>query len=212
VIFLANHQSEADPQCVSLMFELAGFGREAEQIHYVAGHKVTTDPLAIPFSLGRNLICIHSKKHIDVDPELKGEKQKQNVRAMGRMLEVMKSGGGMIWVAPSGGRDRRDVESGEVPIAEFDGKTLDMFRLMARKSKVATHFYPMSMATYDLCPPPDETVSGTGEERNVRFGSIGLCVGEEVVNEGGLDKRHDFLELAMERVEGDYNRLRKELK
>ena len=62
VVFLANHQSEADPQVVSCCLELAGERQAAEDMVYVAGHKVTTDPLAIPFSMGRNLICIHSKK------------------------------------------------------------------------------------------------------------------------------------------------------
>lgn len=60
VVFFANHQSEADPQVMSIMLEKAGYANLASQIVYVAGHKVTTDPLAIPFSMGRNLICIHS--------------------------------------------------------------------------------------------------------------------------------------------------------
>jgi glycerol-3-phosphate O-acyltransferase len=79
---------------------------------------VTTDALAIPFSMGRNLICIHSKKHIDADAGKKGEKQRQNLQSMSAMLELMKAGGLGIWVAPSGGRDRRDVETGEVPVAK----------------------------------------------------------------------------------------------
>ena len=45
VVFFANHQSEADPQVMSMMLEKAGFKAEAEKIVYVAGHKVTTDPL-----------------------------------------------------------------------------------------------------------------------------------------------------------------------
>ena len=76
VVFLANHQSEADPQVVSLILESAGYTL-AEDMTFLAGHKVTTDALAIPFSMGRNLLCIHSKKHIDADPELKDVKQKQ---------------------------------------------------------------------------------------------------------------------------------------
>jgi glycerol-3-phosphate O-acyltransferase len=45
VVFFANHQSEADPQVMSIMLEMAGYGKEAESVIYVAGHKVTTDPL-----------------------------------------------------------------------------------------------------------------------------------------------------------------------
>ena len=171
VVFLANHQSEADPQVVSAGLEAIGYGDLAAQIVYVAGHKVTTDALAIPFSMGRNLICIHSKKHLDSDPDTKEEKGRQNRMAMSAMLEMFKNEKGVcIWVAPSGGRDRRDLETGEVPLAKFDQKTVDLFRLMARKSKVPTHFHPMSMVSYDLCPPPDGLDSGVGEERNVRYG------------------------------------------
>jgi glycerol-3-phosphate O-acyltransferase len=45
VVFFANHQSEADPQVMSIMLEMAGYKKEAEEVIYVAGHKVTTDPL-----------------------------------------------------------------------------------------------------------------------------------------------------------------------
>lgn len=140
VVFLANHQSEADPQVVSCLFEKAGpqYGKLASDITYVAGHKVTTDPLAIPFSMGRNLLCIHSKKHIDSDPDTKPAKSKQNMAAMNEMLQGLKDGGMAIWVAPSGGRDRRNVSSNKIPVATFDQKTVDMFRLMGNKSKRPT--------------------------------------------------------------------------
>ncbi|OEU18901.1 acyltransferase, partial [Fragilariopsis cylindrus CCMP1102] len=180
VVFFANHQSEADPQVMSAMLEKVGFCDEASRINYVAGHKVTTDALAIPFSMGRNLICIHSKKHIDTDPETKTSKSKQNLQAMGGMLKKLKAGGCLLWVAPSGGRDRRDVESGKTPIAPFDSKTIDMFRLMGRKSKVKTHYYPLAMVSYELCPPPDFIEAGVGEQRNFRFVPVGIKVGEEI--------------------------------
>lgn len=212
VVFLANHQSEADPQVVSCMLEKVGYGPQAEQITYVAGHKVTTDPLAIPFSMGRNLVCIHSKKHIDSDPDTKPLKQKQNLLAMGGMLNKLKEGGCCLWVAPSGGRDRRNVETGEVPIADFDSKTIDMFRLMGNKSKVPTHYYPLAMVTYDLCPPPDYIEAGVGEQRNVRFVPVGIACGTEVESVGGLEKRHEFCDNAFAACQADYERLLAELK
>jgi glycerol-3-phosphate O-acyltransferase len=173
---------------------------------------VTTDPLAIPFSMGRNLVCIHSKKHIDSDPESKPLKQKQNLLAMGGMLKQLKEGGCTLWVAPSGGRDRRNVETGEVPIADFDSKTLDMFRLMGNKSKVKTHYYPLAMVTYDLCPPPDYIEAGVGEQRNVRFVPVGIACGAEVESVGGLEKRHEFCDNAFVACQADYERLLEELK
>ena len=212
VVFLANHQSEADPQVTSSCLELAGYEQQAADMLYVAGHKVTTDPLAIPFSMGRNLICIHSKKHIDADPETKPVKQRQNMKAMNAMLGAMKEGGALIWVAPSGGRDRRDVETGEVPLAPFDSKTIDMFRLMGNKSKVPTHYYTFAMVSYDLCPPPDFVEAGVGESRNVRFVPVGIAVGEELESVGGLEKRHEFCENAMDQCQADYDRLLEVLK
>jgi glycerol-3-phosphate O-acyltransferase len=207
VVFLANHQSEADPQVVSACLELAGFGPQAADMIYVAGHKVTTDPLAIPFSMGRNLICIHSKKHIDADPETKPVKQRQNLKAMNALLSSLKTGGACIWVAPSGGRDRRNVETGHVPIAPFDSKTIDMFRLMGNKSKVPTHYYTFAMVSYDLCPPPDTVDAGTGETRNVRFAPVGVAIGPELPNVGGLESRHAFCETAVAQCQADYERL-----
>ena len=207
VVLLANHQSEADPQVVSAGLEREGFHELAESMIYVAGHKVTTDPLAVPFSMGRNLLCIHSKKHIDADPESKPMKQKQNLRAMNGLLGKLKQGGTLLWVAPSGGRDRRDVETGEVPLAPFDNKTIDIFRLMGTKSKVPTHYYTLAMVSYDLCPPPDFVVPGVGEPRNVRYVPIGLYFGKEVESVGGLEHRQTFSRHAMEQCTEDYEAL-----
>lgn len=211
VILFANHQSEADPQVMSTCLEMVGYGKQAADMVYVAGHKVTTDPLAVPFSMGRNLICIHSKKHIDADPESKPIKQRQNLEAMSAMLNLLKKGGCLLWVAPSGGRDRRNVETGEIPIAPFDSKTIDMFRLMGTKSKTPTHYYPVAMVTYELCPPPDYVEASVGEQRNVRFTPVGITVGPEVMSDGGLEARHDFCQHAFDQCEKDYKALRASL-
>jgi len=207
VVLLANHQSEADPQVMSCLMEKVGFGEYAENGIYVAGHKVTTDTLAIPFSMGRNLICIHSKKHINADPETKPAKSRENLQAMSGMLKEFKRGGALLWVAPSGGRDRRDLDTKTVPPAPFDSKTIDIFRLMGNKSKVKTHYYPLAMVTYDLCPPPDTIEAGTGEQRNVRFVPVGIHFGEELESTGGLETRQQFCTTAMSRCEEDYNNL-----
>jgi glycerol-3-phosphate O-acyltransferase len=211
VIFLANHQSEADPQVVSCMMEKAGYGKEAADMIYVAGHKVTTDPLAIPFSMGRNLICIHSKKHINSEPELKSMKQRQNLKAMNAMLKAFSKGGCLLWVAPSGGRDRRDTATGKVPPAEFDSKTIDMFRLMGNKSKKPMHYYPMAMVSYDLCPPPDFVESGVGEQRNVRHVPVGIAIGEEAESVGGVESRKSFCQETFQTCLDDYAKLEKAL-
>lgn len=204
VVFLANHQSEADPQVFSILLEKIGKEQEGSDVVYVAGHKVTTDPLAIPFSMGRNLLCIHSKKHINADPDSRESKTKQNVATMNTMLGMMKQGGVSIWVAPSGGRDRRDVDTCEVPVAPFDQKTIDMFRLMGSKSRTPTHFYPMAMVSYELCPPPDSVEASVGERRNLRYTPTGIACGKELPNVGGKESRHLFAEKAEEACVNEY--------
>ena len=69
VILLANHQTEPDAQILSLL--LKDYPSLAEEMIFVAGHRVTEDPMAIPLSMGCNLLCIYSKKHINYPPEEK---------------------------------------------------------------------------------------------------------------------------------------------
>eukprot|EP00310_Coccolithus_braarudii_P022115 CAMPEP_0183355582 /NCGR_PEP_ID=MMETSP0164_2-20130417/40968_1 /TAXON_ID=221442 /ORGANISM="Coccolithus pelagicus ssp braarudi, Strain PLY182g" /LENGTH=366 /DNA_ID=CAMNT_0025528731 /DNA_START=169 /DNA_END=1269 /DNA_ORIENTATION=+ len=178
VVFFANHQSEADPQFFSVLLDPISDGF-AESTIFVAGDRVTTDLLAMPFSMGRNLLCIFSKKHVDNPPELKSKKQRHNRRVMKTMQELFTEGGQVIWVAPSGGRDRKD-ESGTYKVAPFDSKSIEMFRLMAGKANRPTHFYPLSMFTYPICPPPQQVGGAVGESREVKYHPAGLHFGEEI--------------------------------
>jgi glycerol-3-phosphate O-acyltransferase len=175
VIFFANHQIEPDPQALSILLD-DHYPRFAEKMIFVAGERVTTDPVAIPFSLGRNLLCIYSKRYIDHPPEKKTEKQLHNQRTMELMRLLLKEGGKCIYVAPSGGRDRRNPE-GIVEVADFDPGSIAMFYLMAKKSATPTHFYPMSLVTYDILPPPESIQIELGEMRISGRAPIHLCVG-----------------------------------
>lgn len=62
----------------------------ATDVIYVAGDRVVTDPLCKPFSMGRNLFCVHSKKRIDDQPELKAEKQRTNRRTVVEMTKALR--------------------------------------------------------------------------------------------------------------------------
>ncbi len=163
VVLLANHQTETDPQAISILLETT-HPEIAEKIIYVAGERVVTDPLAIPFSMGCDLLCIYSKRYIDYPPELKAKKQLHNKNTMELMSRLLQEGGKMIYVAPSGGRDRRN-SSGIIEVAPFDPQSIEMFYLMAKKAKTPTHFYPFSLATYDLLPPPETIQKELGEIR-----------------------------------------------
>jgi len=178
VVLFANHQSEADPQIFSVLLDpvVPGF---AESTVFVAGDRVTTDLLAMPFSMGRNLLCIFSKKHVNNPPEQKARKQRHNRMAMKTMQNMFKEGGKCIWVAPSGGRDRPGPH-GEYEVAPFDAKSIEMFRLMSDKAGRPAHFYPLSMFTYAVCPPPLQVGGEVGEVRTVKYAPAALHFGEEV--------------------------------
>lgn len=121
VVLFANHQTEADPQVLSLLLESMGFEDIAERCIFVAGHKVTTDPLAIPFSMGRNLLTIFSKKYLNTaSVEEKQAKSDRNQKTVAEMQRLMSEGGNVFWVAPSGGRDRKDPATGRFTPAKFD--------------------------------------------------------------------------------------------
>jgi glycerol-3-phosphate O-acyltransferase len=94
-----------------------------------------------------------------------------NKNTMERMSRLLSEGGKIIYVAPSGGRDRRNAE-GIIEIAPFDPQSIEMFYLMARKSKKTTHFYPLTLATYELLPPPETIQRELGEERMAKFTPI----------------------------------------
>ena len=175
VILLANHQTEADPLAISILLEKIAPKLGAEMI-FVAGERVVTDPLAVPFSMGRNLLCIYSKRYIDHPPEDKLKKQMHNKKTMELMSSLLKEGGKCIYVAPSGGRDRRNKE-GVIEVAPFDPQSIEMFYLMARKASHPTFFYPMALATYDLLPPPETIQVELGEERKTTHGGIHVAFG-----------------------------------
>jgi len=166
VVLLANHQTETDPQAIAILLE-KNHPHIGEQIIYVAGERVVTDPLAIPFSMGCDLLCIYSKRYIDHPSELKAQKQLHNKNTMELMSRLLQEGGKIIYVAPSGGRDRRGA-NGQVEVAPFDPASIEMFTLMARKAKTPTHFYPFALATYDLLPPPETVEKELGEVRTAK--------------------------------------------
>lgn len=177
-VFLANHQTEADPMAISLLIE-EDFPELAGNMIFVAGERVTTDPLAIPFSMGCNLLCIYSKRYIDTPPEQKHQKQLHNKKTMQLMSQLLSEGGKCIYVAPSGGRDRKGAD-GEIEIAPFDPNSIEMFYVMAKRAKTPTSFYPMALGTFDLLPPPETVQVELGEVRSTKRCGIHLSIGEKI--------------------------------
>lgn len=190
VIFLANHQSEIDPILIYILLEKQ-FSKLASNIIYTAGERVITDPLAIPFSMGCNLLCIYSKRYIDLDLQQKHQKQMHNKRVMSLMSSLLAEGGKAIYVAPSGGRDRKNPE-GKIDIAPFDPQSLEMFYLMGKKAKTPSHFFPLTLATYNIIPPPEKIQIEMGEKRIANRGTIFISFSEELDMENfpGSDEKN----------------------
>lgn len=212
VILFSNHQIEPDPQIISLMLE-NHYPKLAEEMIFVAGHRVTSDPMAVPFSKGRNLLCIFSKKHIDVPIELKESKLLHNKKTLAAMSSLLSEGGKCIYVAPSGGRDRINT-FGEVEMAPFDPQSIELFWLIARQAARPTHFYPLALSTYQVLPPPSGVHQQIGEKRYAQRSSVTLSFGEEIDMEGLVpneplsksEKRKVRAEAIWKRVHDDYRR------
>ena len=197
VILLANHQTEIDPQIISLL--ITPFSdRLATSMMFIAGHRVTTDPLAIPFSRGINLLSIFAKKYIDFPPERKSEKLLHNAKTLAKLEELLNEGGKCIFVAPSGGRDRFDATKA-VTIAPFDPQSVEMFSLISQKATQKTHLHLLALSTINLLPPPPTTQLELGESRKVAFAPARLAFGPALDMESigqDLDKKQRRVERA----------------
>ncbi|SCC90624.1 Glycerol-3-phosphate acyltransferase, chloroplastic [Chlamydiales bacterium SCGC AG-110-P3] len=178
VFLLSNHQTECDPQLMSLLLEDKA-PKLAQRIIFVAGHRVTHDPMAVPFSLGVNLFCIFSKKHIEHPPEKRAEKLLHNQRTMKRMRNMLTAGGACIYIAPSGGRDRPG-SSGRFPPAPFNAPSLEMTILQGKQVPTPTHYYPLALWTYPILPPPDAVHRELGEKRITGYSPIYMTFGDEL--------------------------------
>jgi len=211
VILLANHQTEPDAQILSLL--LQNYPHLAENMIYIAGHRVIEDPMAIPLSMGCNLLCIYSKKHIDHPSEEKQKKVSHNQRTMKKMGELLKEGGKCIYIAPSGGRDRPDMH-GHFQVAPFDPQSIEMLRLIARRANASTHFYPLSLLTHAVLPPPTEIENEIGEKRLAHYTPVFLAFGEELDMENihghlsdKMEKRHARAQAIWQIVHDNYHLL-----
>ncbi|CAN6324444.1 unnamed protein product [Urochloa humidicola] len=179
VVLMSNHQTEADPAIISLLLEKTN-PWISENIVYVAGDRVITDPLCKPFSMGRNLICVFSKKHMNDYPELIEMKRRSNTRSLKEMALLLRGGSQLIWIAPSGGRDRPDPSTGEWYPAPFDSSSVDNMRRLLEHAGVPGHIYPLSLLCYEVMPPPEQVAKEIGEQRVISFHGVGLSVTEEV--------------------------------
>ena len=178
VIFFGNHQIEPDPVMIKVLLEET-HPKLVDRLIFVAGHRVTTDPLAIPFSRGCNLLCIYSKKYGEEFPSKREAMLHHNQQTLRKAEELLSKGGQAIYLAPSGGRDRKGP-SGQIEVANFDPQSVEMFRLIAKKAKTPTHFYPLALSSFRLLPPPQSIKREIGEQRIASRTPVHIALGKEI--------------------------------
>ncbi|KAM7531031.1 hypothetical protein LguiB_034441 [Lonicera macranthoides] len=179
IIFISNHQSEADPAVIALLLEATN-PHIAENVNYVAGDRVVTDPLCKPFSMGRNLLCVYSKKHMHDVPELTEMKKRSNTRSLKEMALLLRGGSKIIWIAPSGGRDRPDPVTEQWHPAPFDASAVDNMRRLTEHAGVPGHIYPLAILCHDIMPPPPQVEKDIGEKRVISFHGTGISVAPKI--------------------------------
>ncbi|KAM0934103.1 putative glycerol-3-phosphate 1-O-acyltransferase [Dioscorea sansibarensis] len=179
IVLMSNHQTEADPAIIALLLERK-LPPLAEKMIFVAGDRVLTDPLCKPFSMGRNLLCVYSKKHLFDDPELAEMKRIANTKSLKELAMLLRAGSNIIWIAPSGGRDRPDPVTGEWYPASFDSSAVDNMRRLLEHSHVPGHIYPLALLCYEIMPPPPQVEKAIGERRTIAYSGVGLSVAPEV--------------------------------
>ena len=82
-------------------------------------------------------------------PELKAEKQATNRRTLKAMQTALGAGGQLLWIAPSGGRDRSiNAETDENEPDAFDPSAVELMRALSAKAAPPAHIYPFAMYSY----------------------------------------------------------------
>ena len=81
-------------------------------------------------------------------------------------------GGKLLWIAPSGGRDRPNEEGTWLP-APFDAASVDLMRYLIASSKRPGHLFPLAMHSGEMMPPPLTVESAIGERRLTFYVGVG---------------------------------------
>ncbi|KAG5524275.1 hypothetical protein RHGRI_031071 [Rhododendron griersonianum] len=184
IVLISNHQSEADPAVIELLLET--------RHPHIAENMVTVSFIQTG---AKNLLCVYSKKHMNDVPELAEMKRKANTRSLKEMALLLRlkkfytldtrGGSQIIWIAPSGGRDRPDPITKECNVpsilikefqAPFDAAAVDNMRRLTEHAGVPGHIYPLAILCYDIMPPPPQVEKEIGESRVISFHGTGVSV------------------------------------
>lgn len=114
-------------------------------------------------------------------PELAEMKIKANTRSLKEMALLLRGGSQLIWIAPSGGRDRPDPVTNEWYPAPFDAASVDNMRRLTEHAGVPGHIYPLTVLCYDIMPPPPKVEKEIGERRVISYHGTGVSLAPEII-------------------------------
>ncbi|KAL6544000.1 Glycerol-3-phosphate dehydrogenase [NAD(+)] [Orobanche gracilis] len=89
-------------------------------------------------------------------------------------------GAKIIWIAPSGGRDRPHPVTKEWYPAPFDASSVDNMRRLAEHAGTPGHIYPLAILCHEIMPPPAQVEKEIGERRVISFHGVGLSVAPSI--------------------------------
>lgn len=102
-----------------------------------------------------------------------------NRKTLVAMQRQLNEGGMLIWIAPSGGRDRPKADGKWSP-DPFDPTAVELMRNLVSRSKKPGHLIPMAMYSYPMMPPPPKTEKDLGERRITHYTPVGIAACEEL--------------------------------
>ncbi|KAG5067751.1 hypothetical protein JHK85_000128 [Glycine max] len=159
-----------------LFIEMEEKLKQGHNIILMSNHQTEADPAIIALLLETRLPYIAENMHMLDDPALVEMKRNANIRALKEMAMLLRSGSQIVWIAPSGGRDRPDPHTGEWAPAPFDTSSVDNMRRLVEHSGPPGHVYPLAILCHDIMPPPLKVEKEIGEKRIISFHGTGISV------------------------------------
>ena len=177
MILFGNHQTEPDPQAIILMLEKVYPNWPADDLRGGASRDVRS--AGGPFQHGNQPALRLLQKACRNRPCDKGRENAAQPAHDEKNAAAAHEGGKCIYIAPSGGRDRLNVH-GRLAVAPFDPQSIEMSWLIGKKAEKKTHFFPLSLSTYNLLPPPSNVQQQLGEPRHAHCTPLHLAFGPEI--------------------------------
>ncbi|KAL6579136.1 hypothetical protein OROMI_009352 [Orobanche minor] len=147
---------------MSLFDEIEKKLEQGENVILISNHQTEADPAVLALLLESNNPIIA-----------------ENMGLL-EMVVLLRGGAKIIWIAPSGGRDRPHPVTKEWYPAPFDASSVDNMRRLAEHAGTPGHVYPLAILCHEIMPPPPQVEKEIGERRVISFHGVGLSVAPSI--------------------------------